>query len=173
MRARLPLLALALAAVPAAAQSATTPGAPGAEAAVEAYVAAFAAGDLEAAFAKTDPVQAAEFADLMSSLTGGEKPSGESPPKTLARMFEGVLGASSEVGEALGTLDAGVVGTVLEGDSLAHVVVRSSFSLFGGPLDGVQVTTARWDGRRWWITFGPELAAMRRGLEAREAGGLE
>lgn len=65
------------------------------------------------------------------------------------------------MGEAMGTLEAAVIGTVLETDSLAHVVGRSRFAMGGGEMGGVEVTTVRWTGDRWAVTFGEKLRGFR------------
>ena len=57
-----------------------------------------------------------------------------------------------------------MIGTVLEGDSLAHVVTRSSVAVLGGTVGSVSVTTARWDGARWWVSFGEKLDAFRQSM---------
>ena len=165
----------ALLALPAsvAAQNATTPGAAGAEAAVGAYLAAFAEGDLERVFALTDPAETRELAELFGRLMseGLADPGGkafDSPPKALARFMDQFLDLQPEMSEAMESIEGSVLGSVIEGDSLAHVVARASFALFGGPMSGVELTTARWDGARWWVTFGSDLEAFRRGLEMAE-----
>lgn len=167
------LLACLLAAAPAAlAQDATTPGAAGAEAAVGAYIEAFAAQDYAAAVRQMDPEEVAEFAGLLREFAlfapeGAPDTKGE-PAKVVAGFFEQMMGVSGLAGdlfgEAVESLDAEIIGAVLEGDSLAHVVARSSFAMMGGQMGGVEVTTARWTGDRWAVTFGGQLASMREGL---------
>lgn len=167
------LLACLLAAAPAAlAQDASTPGEAGAEAAVDAYIAAFAAQDYSAVVQQMDPEEVAEFSDLLREFAlfapeGAPDTKGE-PAKVVAGFFEQMMGVSGLAGEMFGeaveSLDAEVLGAVLEGDSLAHVVARSSFAMMGGQRGGVEVTTVRWTGDRWVVTFGGQLASMREGL---------
>ncbi|MEM1116492.1 MAG: hypothetical protein AAF845_14525 [Bacteroidota bacterium] len=167
------LLALLVAAAPAFAQDATTPGAPGAEAVVDVYIEAFATRDYTAAVRELDPAEVAEFADLLEELallapenaldTKGE------PAKVVAGFLEQMMDmagpAGGILGEAMESLDAEILGTVLEGDSLAHVVARSSFAMMGGSVARVEATTARWTGTRWVVTFGGQIATLREGLQ--------
>ncbi len=164
------LLAVVLAGS-AAAQSSTTPGVEGAEAAVTAYIEAFSRGDVTGAVQRIDPVEVEEFASLlavfneqMGEFSMFEIPKGQAPAKTVAGFIGTVM--DGEFSEAMGTLEGAVIGTVLESDTLAHVVGRSSFSIMGGEVGAVSVTTARWDGTRWWVSFGEKLTAFRRGIEA-------
>ncbi len=83
-----------------------------------------------------------------------------------AQFLSSVSRAQPELGEAYGSLRAEVLGSVPEGDSLRHVVVRSRFDLAGVPTTGVQTTTARWGGTRWVITFDDRMRQFRRTLEA-------
>ncbi len=165
-------LAVVLAAGPCLAQDAATPGAPGAEAAVVAYVEAFAAGRHVEAAQALDPGELAEFVGLLQTLSaqGGAAPFDVdpklAPPKAFAQFLAAVAEAQPELGEAYGSLEADVLGSVAEGDSLRHVVVRSRFTLAGAPTSGVQTTTARWDGARWVITFDDRMRQFRQTLEA-------
>ncbi|MGB3543479.1 hypothetical protein [Rubrivirga sp.] len=164
------LLAVALAGS-ALAQDVTTPGVDGAEAAVQAYIEDYAQGDLTGAIERIEPDEVEEFAGLLARFNEqmGEFgvfdiPKGQTPSKTVAGFIESVM--DGEFNEALDTLEGTVIGTVMESDSLAHVVGRSSFSILGGDVGAVNVTTARWDGSRWWVSFGEKLTAFRRGVEA-------
>ena len=165
--------ALALGLVMAAsatAQTATTPGAGGAEAAVLGYIERFGRGDIAGAIARIDPAEVREFASLlvrfneqMGEFSMIEIPKGQAPAKTVAGFMETVM--DGEFGDAMDTLEGAVIGTVMESDTLAHVVGRSSFSLMGSTVGAVSVTTARWDGSRWWVSFGEKLTAFRQGIE--------
>lgn len=178
MRAACLAALLALAAGASAQADPTTPGVAGAEATVRAYVAAFAGGDGTAAARLMDPAEVAEFVDLMG-LLGDADPDDEfvldtagDPAEAFGAFLETVFGAQAGMTEAMGSLEAAVIGTVLEGDSLAHVVGRARFSMLGGEMQGVDVTTLRWTGERWVVTFGEKLAGLRhgirRGLEMRD-----
>lgn len=166
-------LTVALAQSASAQATPATPGAAGAEAAVEAYIASFAAGNWPGAIAQLDPEEVAEFAELLGMI-GDEVPGftpdkTASPAKAVAAFFETVLASEPIMDEALSTLDGAIIGTVLESDSLAHVVGRSSFTMLGGDIGAVNVTTARWTGRRWTVTFGARMSAIRQALAARAA----
>lgn len=179
----LPLLAallLALAA-PAAAQDAATPGAGGAEAVVLDYAQAFGAGDYVAAARLLDPDELAEFMDLMGALSALDATGAfdvdpdATPPEAFAEFLEAITGAEPLMGEALDSMRGHVVGSVAEGDSLRHVVLRSRFEMAGAEVDAPQLTTARWTGDRWVVTFDARMQQFRAGLEAALAaqGGAE
>ena len=186
---RLPALALLLVlAGPALAQDATTPGAGGAEALVGDYVRAFAGGDYVEAARLLDPAELAEFVDLMGALSALDETGAfdldpdATPPEAFAEFLGAITGAVPEMGEAMETLRADVVGSVAEvvdpargGDSLRHVVVRSRFEMMGAETDAVQLTTARWTGDRWVVTFDAKMRQFKAGLEAALAaqGGAE
>jgi hypothetical protein len=170
----LALLALLAAPASAAAQDPTTPGAAGAEATVRAYAEAFVTGEHAAAAELLDPKELAEFVDLMGDLDDSGafrvKP-GTSDAQAFAGLLEMMSGAEPLVGGALESLTTTVIGSVPEGDSLRHVVVRSRFEMMGAGLDGVEVTTARWTGDQWVITFDAKMRQLRAGLEAALAAG--
>ena len=170
---RLPALALLLAlAGPALAQDAATPGAGGAEALVGDYVRAFVGGDYVAAARLLDPAELAEFVDLMGALSALDETGAfdldpdATPPEAFAEFLGAITGAVPEMGEAMETLRADVVGSVGEGDSLRHVVVRSRFEMMGTETGAVQLTTARWTGGRWVVTFDAKMRQFKAGLEA-------
>ena len=156
----------------AAAQDARTPGAAGAEAAVVAYARAFTAGDRQAAAGMLDPVELKRFVGLLRTAaelddSGLFDVSDKAPPaQAFADFLDAVMGAEPLYGEALGSLRAEVVGSVAEGDSLRHVVVRSRFDLDGEAVDAVALTTARWTGTRWVVTFDEKMRQFQRGIEA-------
>lgn len=172
-------LALLSLAASAAAQDASTPGAPGAEAVVGAYADAFARGDREAAAQMLDPDELAAFVGALRRLgaLGEDLPFAVDPDAAPAQAFAGfldaVMGAEPLMGEALSTLRTEVLGSVPEGDSLRHVVVRSRFALGGEEAGGVEVTTARWAGGRWAVTFDEKMRQFQRGIEAAVARGGE
>lgn len=169
---RLPALALLLLAGPAAAQDAATAGPGGAEAVVADYVEAFAAGDHVGAARLLDPDELAEFVDLMSALSALDETGAfdldpdATPPEAFAEFLEAIAGAVPEMGGAMETLRADVVGSVAEGDTLRHVVVRSRFEMMGAEMGGAQLTTARWTGSRWVVTFDARMRQFKAGLEA-------
>ena len=170
---RRPALAVLLAlAGPAAAQDAATPGPGGAEAVVADYVAAFGAGDYVGAAELLDPDELAEFVGLMGALSALEETGAfdldpdATPPEAFAEFLEAIAGAVPEMGGVMGTLRADVVGSVAEGDSLRHVVVRSRFERMGAEMGGAQLTTARWTGSEWVITFDARMRQFKAGLEA-------
>ncbi len=175
---RLALLAGCLLAVaPCSAQTATTPGAPGAEAVVGAYVDAFAAGQHVKAAGHLDPAELAAFTSLLDRM--GKQAGtplvdvapGADPAQVFAAFLRQITGAEPLMGEAFETMRAQVLGSVAEGDSLRHVVVRSAFEMDGVPTGGVQATTARWTGTRWVVTFDERMRQFQRTLEAAIAGG--
>ena len=164
------VLAAPLLAAPALAQDAATPGAPGAEAVVGAYTEAFAAGDHVAAARLLDPVELAEFVDLIAVLDGAEPDPDREPAEAFADFLAQLTGAEPRMGEAMETLRATVLGSVAEGDSLRHVVVRSRMEMAGVEAGGVQATTARWDGDRWVVTFDARMRQFKATLQALDRG---
>ena len=172
-------LALLTLTASAAAQDATTPGAAGAEAVVGAYADALARGDREAAAQRLDLDELAAFAGLLRQLgeLGGDIPFAVGPDDTPAEVFatflDAVMGAEPMMDEALSTLRTEVLGSVPEGDSLRHVVVRSWFLLDGVETTGVEATTARWADGRWVVTFDEKMRQFQRGIEAAVARGFE
>ena len=149
----------------ASAQTPESPGPAGAEAAVRAYVEAFAAGELSRALALAHPDETEEFASLLGSLFGRERAS-ESAPAFIADIIESTIGSEPVMADAFDSIESAILGSVVETDSLVHVVGRASFTLMGGAAGGVEVTTVRWDRDRWWISFGSELGSLRAAVGA-------
>ena len=174
---------LLLSAAPLAAQNAATPEAGGAEAVVAEYVRAFATRDYAEAAGHLDPDELAEFAGLLVTLThqaaedGGPGLFSIDPDAPPADVFADFLASTTRaeplMDEALESLRASVVGSVAEGDSLRHVVVRSQFDLAGAPTGGVQLTTARWTGSRWVVTFDARMKQFKAQLDALANGPQE
>ncbi|MDT0633232.1 hypothetical protein RQM47_00565 [Rubrivirga sp. S365] len=168
-------------AAPAAAQDAATPGAGGAEAVVGEYVRAFTGGDYVAAARLLDPDELEEFMGLMGALSELDETGAfdvdpdATPPEAFAEFLSALTGAEPLVGEAIESARGRVVGSVAEGDSLRHVVVRTQAEVMGTDIDGVELTTAQWTGDRWVVTFDAKMQQFKAGLEAALAaqGGAE
>ena len=168
------VLALALAsgaALPAAAQEA--PDLAGAEAAVLAYVEAARGQDWERVAALTDPLDLARMGDFAAMLREADPftgamlgiEDGAAPEAVLVAVMGSAFRANPLAAEAVSSASAVVVGTVPEGDSLAHVVVRTAVTMAGREVVAVDVTTVRWDGDRWVVGLSDELEAMIAGME--------
>ena len=157
---------------PDAAPDAATTGAAGAEAAVGAYVEAFADGDQAGAARLLDPVELEGFVGLLRQMAELDDSGlfdvepGAAPAETFARFLRAIVDAEPLYGDALGSLTGTVVGSVPEGDSLRHVVVRSRFQLDGSEVGAVALTTARWTGARWVVTFDEKMRQFQQGIEA-------
>lgn len=173
------LAALAcLLAAPAEAQDA---GPGGAEAVVLDYARAFAAHDYVAAARLIDPDELAAFMGLLADLAALDETGAfdvdpdAAPPEAFAEFLAAIAGAEPLVDEALESARATVVGSVPEGDSLRHVVVRSRFEMMGTETSGVEVTTVRRTDDGWAVTFDARLRQFQAGLEAALAaqGGAE
>lgn len=167
---RAALLALACLAASASAQDAATPGAAGAEAVVGAYVEAFATGDFSTAAGALDPVELGEFVGLLGLLSETDDApfpvdTTAAPVEAFAGFLEAIVGLAPEMGDAFDSLQATVLGSVAEGDSLRHVVVRSEVRLFDATVSTVEATTARWTGTRWVVTFDAKMQQFRQMLE--------
>ena len=166
-----PLLLCALLAVGARAQTPETPGAAGAEAAVGSYAAAFSSQDYRAASGFLDPAELKTFAGLMVQFQKGGRMPGfnaeslDTPADVFVRFLEFATGAEA-LGDALASARSRVLGSVAEGDSLRHVVVRTQFELDGVALDAVETTMVRWTGARWVVAFDDKMRQFQQTMRA-------
>ena len=164
MRAALAVVfAVALAASAATPPAAQPAGQAEAEAAVRAYTAAVAEGDFEAAAERMDPAELAQFVDLLEplvALSGAPADAGPVPeraPAAFAWFLETMGGMAPGLTEAMQTTRAEVLGSVAEGDSLVHVVLRTRASVMGLDAEQVSTTTARRRDGRWVVALSGDL----------------
>ena len=146
----------------------TVPGPDGAEAAVRAYTSAFATADWEAAGRVIDPAELVVMADLVAFIvemdtteeTRGLLGEGEGDPDNVllfARFMEMMAGMDPMMQDALTSMQFEILGSVVEGDSLVHVVGRSRTQMFGTEIDNVEVTSVRWLGDRWAVKLDEQM----------------
>ena len=157
------VFAVALAACAATSPAAQPNGQAEAEAAVRAYTAAFAEGNFEAAAERIDPVELAQFVGLLEplmALSGAPADAGPVPeraPAAFAWFLETMGGMTPGLTDAMQTTRADVLGSVAEGDSLVHVVVRTRARVMGLDTEGVSTTTARRRDGRWVVALSGDL----------------
>ena len=149
----------------------TTPGPEGAEAAVNAYTSAFATGDWEAAGRILDPAELEVMSELvafiseMDTTDATESLRGETDNVLIfARFMELMIGMEPMMGESLASMSSTILGHVTEGDTLVHVVGRSTTQMFGTEVEAVEVTSVRWLGDRWALQLDAQLQGMTDGL---------
>ncbi|MEO0557578.1 MAG: hypothetical protein AAF170_05270 [Bacteroidota bacterium] len=149
----------------------TTPGPEGAEAAVRAYLDAFAESDWEAAGSLIDPAELAVMSDLvefiaeMDTTEATQSLRGETDEVLIfARFMDLMTNMEPMMGESLASMRTEILGHVAEGDSLVHVVGRSRTEMFGAEVESVQVTSVRWLGARWALQLDAQLEGMTEGL---------
>ena len=167
MRAAGLALLLALAAAP----DAHAQDAAGAEAAVEAYIAAFNDGDFEGAAELMDPVELEQFVALLGplmELSGAPDNAGpvpQSAPGAFAWFLETMGGMAPGMTDAMQTADADILGSVAEGDSLVHVVMRTRASVMGIDAEQVSITSARRRDGRWVVALSGDLQTFAQTME--------
>lgn len=161
-------LALVLMAASAQAQpDLTTPGPEGAEAAVQAYIDAFSTGDWEAAGRAIDPDELMVMSELVGFIaamdtTGQVIDAAEESDHVLlfARFMESMMDAEAMFGDVLSSTRVTLLGSVAEGDSLVHVVGRTTSQMFDTEISGVEVTSARWLGDRWAVLLNAQMRGV-------------
>lgn len=165
-------LVLTLAACRTTRPAGPSPDAAAAQAVVLAYVGAFDAGDFRAAAELMDPVELEQFVGLIGPLMemqGAPDDAGTPPddaPGAFAWLMETLGGAVPGLAEGLASAEADLIGSVAEGDSLIHVVMRTRASVMGLDAEQVSITTTRRRGDRWAVALSGDLntfaQAMRR-----------
>jgi hypothetical protein len=138
------------------------------------------------AYAETFDAQSLkEFRDLFAPLLKAvERRSAEEQAAVLA-LFEGATDVKTalawsprelfvRVMKALGRLDTArtvlagtrtkTLGTVLEGNELAHVVIRSTRTMPGARLEKVDVVSLKRSGNEWKLLLPPELKTIGQGI---------
>lgn len=171
------VLALALAACGTVAPSADAPSPEAAEAqaVVRAYIDAFNAGDVRGAAELMDPVQLAQFVDLMGTmmaLDGAPADAGPVPeddPAAFAWFLDTMSGTAPGLADAMQNADAEILGAVAEGDSLIHVVMRTSTRALGLDMKKVSTTTTRRRDGRWTVALSGDLDTFAQAM--RQVGG--
>ena len=145
-----------------------------AEATVILYADAVAAGDWATAAALMDPADLARLGELAALIVGDDPITAsllgvraDSSPEDLLAAFVGAaMGANPFMEDAFASISTEVLGTVTEGDRLAHVVARTEVSLLGTPIRSIETTTLLWDGAAWKIGMNAELEGMLVGMKA-------
>lgn len=167
--------ALAALALPARAQDATTPGPGGAEAAAVAYMDAIGASDWLGAARTIDPAELVAMGEIVSFITeqdstgeaveglGGAD--GGEGAEAFAQFMEAIVGMNPALEEAFRTLRYRVLGTVAEGDTLTHVLYRSTTTVYDTEVQSVAVISARWLGDRWAVLLDEQMRGMAQAFE--------
>ena len=169
------VLAVAAFALTARAQDATPPDPAGAEAVAVAYMDAIGAGDWLAAGQTIDPDELVAMGEILSFIaeqdSTGEAAKGlglqgsAEGAEAFAQFMEAVAGMNPVMEDAFRTLRYDVLGSVAEGDSLTHVLYRSTTTMFGMEIQSVAVISARWLGDRWAVVLDEQMRGMTRAFE--------
>jgi len=146
----------------------TTPGPEGAEAAVRAYTSAFATADWEAAGRVIDPAELDVMSDLVAFIVEMDTTDAtadllsDDPDnvRIFARFMDTMIGMEPMMADAFASMQFEILGSVAEGDSLVHVVGRSTTEMFGAEIDNVEVTSVRWIGDRWAVKLDEQMRGM-------------
>ncbi|HEX2205977.1 MAG TPA: hypothetical protein VHG91_21860 [Longimicrobium sp.] len=161
------LLALLLAARPAAAQA--TP-----EALAERYFATMRAGDWKANAALMHPEALQSFQSLllpileideegevarMLGVADNEAVKALAPAAFYERFLNGMMGQQAGLAAILGGSRAEIVGHVMEGDT-AHIVYRLNMEVDGAPMSKVTVISAKRDGGVWRALLTGEMEGL-------------
>ena len=159
-------LALALAACAATPPPSASPDEAAAELVVGAYVDAFNRGDFRGAAALMDPDELEQFVDLvgmMMALPDAPTDAGAVPTDgpdafvwflgTMDRLAPGMT-------DAMRSAEGDVIGSVAEGDSLVHVVLRTRASVMGIDAETVSTTTTRRRDGRWTVALSGDLGTL-------------
>ena len=85
---------------------------------------------------------------------------GWSDRETFLRTMTGMVAYARGLMESQVTTDVDILGTVMEGDTLAHVVYRERTDHMGTEIEEVSATTLRRAGGRWLIWRNPELEVL-------------
>jgi hypothetical protein len=78
----------------------------------------------------------------------------------MAVIMNTVFQVTPQLGQTFATLETSPVGQVAEGDSLIHVLMRTSMSLGGGAVSEMDVLTVGKSGDAWKLLFPTRLKGM-------------
>ncbi len=94
------------------------------------------------------------------------------PPMDVFVHFIGaVFGIQPEMGEALRNLEAEAVGHVVEGDSLAHVVMRNRTAMMGMTISKTEVVTVKRYRGEWRALLSGDLDNFAQAMRAQFGSG--
>ncbi|MEM1043785.1 MAG: hypothetical protein AAGI91_14305 [Bacteroidota bacterium] len=176
------LFLLALVAAPSVLAQPATPEAATPEDAAAQLTAAFQASDFERAASLMHPDALASLKGFVGEIValdssgmaammfvGDDDPeaiAALSPEEVFARFLGSVFGMQPEIGEALRSMEAEMIGHVMEGDSLAHVVTRSSMSMMGASVVQTDVVTTKRYGDEWRALLSGDISNLVEGIRA-------
>lgn len=91
------------------------------------------------------------------------------PPKSrAARILRSGIGRNDQLAVALGAAKLTFIGHVLEGDSLAHVVVRMTVNANGRTFTGVAINSVKKSASRWYTILEDDKRDQIQGLLRRQ-----
>lgn len=99
----------------------------------------------------------AESAEALAAL---------SPEEVYTRFIGSILKIQPDMADILGTMEAEVVGHVAEGDSLAHVLSRSTMSTSGATVTQMQVVTVRQYDDGWRALLSGDISSFAQMIRA-------
>lgn len=120
-----------------------------------------------------------EIASLDSTGSMAMMFSGETDPQTIAdlypeeafvRFMTAIIEVQPEIGQALRNLEAEMLGHVIEGDSLAHVVTRNRISMMGIEMHQMEVISLKRHGEGWLALLSGDISNMAEAVRARLRG---
>lgn len=106
------------------------------------------------------------FAQVFTGAATAEEVAALDSEEVYVRFINAVLKIQPDVADALGTLNSTVIGTVAEGDTLAHVLTRGTFSISGASVTKMQVLTVRSYDGEWRAELSGDISAFAEILRA-------
>lgn len=148
------------------------------EDAVRAYMEAFREADLERAAALMHPGALGSLRAILRDLVSADSVAAAvfvgtverfdemTPEETFVRFMDSILSIQPEMRDMMGSLDASVLGRVMEGDSLAHVVTRSRIQMNEVEVTQMQVVSARRHEGGWRVLLTGEVSKLAAAIRA-------
>ena len=167
--------------IPAAvAQDTAPPSYPTPESVATAMYEAYGASDFERAATLMHPDALADLQNMLVAVAKDEPGMGQvftgvesaealaalSPEEVYTRFIGSILKIQPDMADILGTMEAEVVGHVAEGDSLAHVLSRSTMSTSGATVTQMQVVTVRQYDDGWRALLSGDISSFAQMIRA-------
>ena len=116
--------------------------------------------------AKDNPA-AQEMMKIVFAGKSADELSGMSPGAFFQIVMKGISGATPDFKSAMTGMEVQILGSVKEGDNLAHVVYRLSRHIGDAVATKIAITTVERDGETWKAQLNADLENVARAISAR------
>lgn len=112
-------------------------------------------------------------ANAFAGVDSAEDAQELSPEEAFIRFMEAVINMRPEIKKTMSTMSADVLGHVMEGDSLAHVISRNHMTVMGADMSTMEVISMKRHDGTWKALLSADIRNFVTMMRARFGQGME